>query len=211
MKTARKVLLVVLCAALLVGASVAGTLAYLSKTTEKITNTFTIGNIDLTLTETWNTDTDGDNANDAWQAKLIPGTDVAKNPKVTLSNTTEPCWVFVKVEEATVNGITFGTHDDDTAMIQYGINTADWTPLDGVSGVYYHKVENPTTDNTWNVLTGKDGMTDGYVHISDDLTKSIIDAAGENPTITLSFTAYAIQYENIDDAAAAWAKFNTTD
>lgn len=207
MKTARKVLLVVLCAALLVGASVAGTLAFLQDKTKTVTNTFTIGNINLALVESWNFDSNGDSVDDAWQAKLVPGTDVAKDPVVKLTNTTEPCWVFVKVEEQGTTGISFGAHGS-TAMIQYGINTTKWTKLDGVDGVYYHKVDNPATDNTWYVLTGTgtDTLKDGYVHISDGLTKETIDGAGTNPTITLSFTAYAIQQEGFTTANDAWTE-----
>ena len=43
MKNAKKVLLLVLCAVLLVGASVAGTVAYLTAT-DSVENTFTVGN-----------------------------------------------------------------------------------------------------------------------------------------------------------------------
>ena len=50
MKNAKKVLLLALCAILLVGATIAGTVAYL--TSQKTdTYTFTVGKVSITLTE----------------------------------------------------------------------------------------------------------------------------------------------------------------
>ena len=47
MKKAKKVLTLLLCAALLVGATITGTLAFLTQTTETVTNTFTVGKVQL--------------------------------------------------------------------------------------------------------------------------------------------------------------------
>ena len=54
MSKTKKVLALLLCAVLLVGATITGTLAYLSQTTETVTNTFTVGKVSL------GTDTDND-------------------------------------------------------------------------------------------------------------------------------------------------------
>ena len=50
MKTRTKVLLLTLCAALLVCATVLATMAFLTDTAE-VKNTFTVGNVDITLDE----------------------------------------------------------------------------------------------------------------------------------------------------------------
>jgi predicted ribosomally synthesized peptide with SipW-like signal peptide len=50
MKKMYKVMLLVLCAALLIAGSVMGTLAYL-KDTKSVTNTFTVGKVEITLDE----------------------------------------------------------------------------------------------------------------------------------------------------------------
>lgn len=50
MKTKSKALLLTLCAVLLVAASVMGTMAYLTST-DKVENTFTVGNVKITLDE----------------------------------------------------------------------------------------------------------------------------------------------------------------
>lgn len=87
MKKARNVLLLLLCAALLVGATVMGTLAYLKSTTETITNTFTVGNVTITLAETTGT-----------EYHLVPGNTIKKDPTITVGATSEDCYLFVKVE-----------------------------------------------------------------------------------------------------------------
>ena len=95
----KKKLMTVLALVLVVAMSVAGTIAFLTDTTDPITNTFTVGKVDIDLTETFNTDTDDNGAADAWQAQLIPGTTYAKDPVVTVTADSEDCWLFVKFEE----------------------------------------------------------------------------------------------------------------
>lgn len=50
MKKAKKILALLLCAALLVGATIAGTVAYLTST-KTVENTFTVGNVEIKLDE----------------------------------------------------------------------------------------------------------------------------------------------------------------
>lgn len=47
----KKALFIMLSAALIVCATVAGTLAWLTDTTDPVVNTFTVGDINITLTE----------------------------------------------------------------------------------------------------------------------------------------------------------------
>ena len=76
---------VVLMLVLLVG----GLIAYFTDT-ENVKNTFTIGKVDITLTEpNWNEN----NAKD-----LMPGATVAKDPTVTVAADSADAYVFVKVE-----------------------------------------------------------------------------------------------------------------
>lgn len=192
MKTAKKVLLLVLCAALLVGASVAGTLAYLSKTTDTITNTFTVGNISLTLEETKPTGN---------SAKLIPGTTIEKDPKVTVGLNSEACWLFVKIEEEAPTDVTFSEY------IQYAVADG-WTALEGQTGVYYREVGANAADQEFYVLKGDADHTSGVVSVPSAVDETDLNALGEDG-LKLNFTAYAIQKENIDSAADAWSKLTT--
>ena len=114
--------------------------------------------------------------------KIIPGKDIPKDPKVTVKAGSEACYLFVKVEKV-------GTF---TGM-SYEI-AGDWTELE--SGVYYRLVDAVTADTSFEVIKGNE------ITVSETLTKENIPTA--NPT--LKITAYAVQQENIADAATAWSK-----
>lgn len=171
---------------LVIGCVAGGTVAWLVATTDTVTNTFTYGNIDIALAETT-----GENY------KIIPGKDIPKDPKVTVTAGSEDCWLFVKVEKAG----DIGTSTTDP--VRYAIDTG-WTQLtdkDGkdVSGVYYRLVDAVDNDTAFNVLK------DNKIIVSGELTKETINGyAVQQPTLT--FTAYAVQKENITTAADAWAK-----
>lgn len=167
---------------LVIGCVAGGTVAWLVAKTDPVVNTFTYGNIDITLTETTGT-----------SYKIIPGTDITKNPKVTVKGGSEACWLFVKVEES-------GTFVAD--KVTYAIDNG-WTPLEGEKGVYYREVAAVTADTDFSVLEGN------KITVKDTLTKGDIkDIAATNPT--LKITAYAVQQENIADAATAWKAANPT-
>lgn len=171
---------------LVIGCVAGGTVAWLVAKTDPVVNTFTYGNIDITLTETTGT-----------SYKIIPGKDIEKNPKVTVKGGSEACWLFVKVEE--VGAISTITTDP----VHYAIDTG-WAQLkdkDGkdVSGVYYRLVDAVDNDTAFNVLK------DNKIIVSGELTKETINGyAVQQPTLT--FTAYAVQKENIADAKTAWEK-----
>lgn len=171
---------------LVIGCVAGGTVAWLVAETKPAVNTFTYGNIDIALTETTGT-----------SYKIIPGTDIPKDPKVTVKGGSEACWLFVKVEK--VGDIGTSTTDP----VRYAIDTG-WAQLkdkDGkdVSGVYYRLVDAVDNDTAFNVLK------DNKIIVSGELTKETINGyAVQQPKLT--FTAYAVQKENIPTAADAWAK-----
>lgn len=195
MKARSKALLLALCAVLLVAVSVLGTMAYLTSKTQVITNTFTVGDINIELTET---------KPESRQAKIIPGVDIEKDPKVTVKANSEACWLFVKVEQT-------GTFVTDKVTYSVMTGTDGWKALPGVDGVYYREVGAVTTDTDFYVLTGNTAHPNGVVIVRDTLTKADvnnINAGANQPKLT--FTAYAVQKEGIDTAAAAWEKVNPT-
>ena len=95
MKTKSKALLLTLCAVLLVAASVLGTMAYLTST-DTVTNTFTIGKVEITLDETDVTNPNGPRVK-ANSYKLMPGTTYTKDPTVTVKAGSEESYVRMKV------------------------------------------------------------------------------------------------------------------
>ena len=85
--TGGKLLALFVVLALLIGGAVGGTLAWLIDKTDSITNTFTAGDIKITLDEpSYKTNADG-------KAKALPGDEIAKDPTVTVHAKSEACYV----------------------------------------------------------------------------------------------------------------------
>ncbi len=166
----KKVVALVLACVLIFSTIVAGTLAFLYAKTETITNTFTFGNVSVSLEETTGT-----------SYNLIPGTDVTKDPKVTVPTTSEPAWVFVKVTEA----------NDIDNYLGYSVDS-NWTLVDGETDVYV-LTESYVEGTSYSVLAGN------KVTVADDVPNNY------GKTITLDITAYAIQKAEFTNAATAWA------
>lgn len=95
MKTKSKALLLTLCAVLLIAASVLGTMAYLTST-DTVTNTFTVGKVEIKLDETDVTNPTGPRVT-ANSYKLMPGTTYPKDPTVTVKAGSEESYVRMKV------------------------------------------------------------------------------------------------------------------
>ena len=100
MKTKSKALLLTLCAALLVAASVLGTMAYLTDT-ETVTNTFTVGKVKIDLDEA-KVNPDGTPVAGAPRVKansykLLPGHTYTKDPTVTVKKGSESAYIRLKV------------------------------------------------------------------------------------------------------------------
>jgi len=125
----KKTLALVLALTLLVAGVVGGTLAWLTDQTAEVKNTFTVGDINIDLTET-NRD-----------YKMVPGNTIAKDPTVTVKANSEACWLFVKVTES----------ENLDTFITYAI-AEGWTKLQ--DGVYYREVPASAADQTFSVLAG---------------------------------------------------------
>ena len=171
-----KTLALVLALTLLVAGVVGGTLAWLTDQTAEVKNTFTVGDINIGLTET------------TTDYKMVPGNTIAKDPTVTVKANSEACWLFVKVTEST----------DLKDFITYAI-AEGWTALPGVDGVYYREVPASAADQTFSVLAG-DAVT-----VKSDVTRTMLETA-KTDAPTLTFKAYAIQKDHFATADAAWAE-----
>lgn len=191
----KKKLTTVLAIVLVVALSVAGTYAYLTDKTATIKNTFTVGNVNITLTETFNTDTNNDNKPDAWKMQLIPGTSAVKDPTVTVKADSEKCYLFVKFEEK----------NSPATYLSYTSTLTDakgWTKLNTESNVWYRVVDKASTDTSF-VLLQADG-NGNMVTVKDTVTN---DNMAEAAKAELVYTAYACQYEGFENnAAGAWAE-----
>lgn len=143
----KKTLALVLALTLLVAGVVGGTLAWLTDQTAEVKNTFTVGDINIGLTET------------TTDYKMVPGNTIAKDPTVTVKAESEACWLFVQVTEST------NLKDFITYAIAEG-----WTELQ--DGVYYREVPASAADQTFPVLKGnavtvKDTVTKAMLTAKD--------------------------------------------
>lgn len=200
---ASKTLALVVVMMLVIGCTIGGTIAWLTAKTDPVVNTFTVGDINITLAETYNKDTNGDQILDAWEGKMVPGNTLPKDPKVTVKAGSEACWLFVKVDES--------TNLDD--FITYTVDS-NWTAGNGTGegkngvpvGVYYREVGSLTAEDAVDQVFSV--LKDDQVTVKDTVTKTMMnELQQENATQpTLTFTAYAVQKDNIDTAAIAWEK-----
>lgn len=174
----KKTLALVLALTLLVAGVVGGTLAWLTDRTAEVKNTFTVGDINIDLTET-NRD-----------YKMVPGNKLDKDPTVTVKANSEACWLFVKVTES----------ENLDTFITYAI-AEGWAALPGVDGVYYREVPASAADQTFSVLAGN------AVTVKSDVTRTMLETA-KTDAPTLTFQAYAVQKDNVASASDAWAKVN---
>lgn len=194
MKSKKKVLVTLLCAVLLVFASVMGTMAYL-QSEDSVKNTFTVGNVKIVLDETdvdgskTEVTTDGRDKENAY--KLIPGTEYDKDPIVHVDSNSENCYVFVKV----TNDI--ADIEADTKIAAQMANNG-WSELADYPGVYYY---NPNGNAI--VAGGSDLTVFEHFTISNAISKE--ELAGYTGK-TIKVVAYAVQAEGFEEggAAAAW-------
>ena len=174
---------------LVVGGAVGGTLAWLTDETSEVKNTFSPSTIDITLTES---DTDPNTAGDQHDYQMIPGYTITKDPKVTVEEGSEKCWLFVKVEKST-NFDTYMTYAmaDGWTQLTY---TDDEGDTQNVAGVYYRGPVDVSDDTSTDGL-GFAVIKDNTVTVQSTVTKEqmdVLDTEESYPTLTV--TAYASQY-----------------
>ena len=189
----------IMLALVVIGRSVSGTVAWLVSKPESRVSTFTLGDINITLTES---------DFGSQPIKIIPGIDIKKDPKVTVMANSEACWLFVKVEER--NWPDF-KEKNGTRKVSYSVNDG-WIPLKNNPGVYFREVsaEDAQKGINYTVLAGDESCSSGVIKVSQELTKAEINSISSyGNQLSLTFTAYAVQRSGIDTAAAAWATVNS--
>ena len=183
--------MLVLCAVLLVTASVLGTMAYLTSRDE-VVNTFTVGKVAITLDEA-KVNADGTPVTDAARVEnnayhLLPGHTYTKDPTVHVQANSENSFIFVKVE----NGIE--SYEAGTKIAEQ-ITANGWSALDGVENVYY-KTYTKSAESTNLPVFGNFTIADN-ANAADSWNNFSADTK-------VTVTAYAVQQDGFDTAAAAW-------
>lgn len=216
-----KSLALVLACVLLVGGVIGGTLAWLTADGGSVTNTFTKSDIGIKLEETKPVDK---------TAPMVPGWTIEKDPKVTVEDGSEDCWLFVKITESIM--------PDLNAYISYAIadgwEIVEPTDTKGTLAtistlsdeiVIGRKVYKDDATKTFNILGAgeytdptddfKITWGDNQVCVKPSVTEQMMEAISTSKP-TLSFQAYAVQLfktngdkANTADeftAAEAWAR-----
>lgn len=167
----------VIAAVIVICSLVGGTIAFLFTRTEKASNTFTIGNIDITLTESEDLD-----------FHMESGKSIEKDPIVTVKADSIESYLYVEIEES----------DNLDTFISYELANG-WIPLgDAYSNIYYRETEVSSKDETYHVLKG-DKIT--VNNVSDSQMNSLTDTTLPK----LTFAAYAIQKDGVGSAVDAWS------
>lgn len=214
MRTSAKTVALILAIVMVVGGIIGGTIAWLMTETDPVVNTFTYGDINIDLDET-DTD-DGDQDENTNEYEMIPGSEVTKDPEITVKAGSEDCWLFVKLDkqggDVEVDGTTYTFDDFLTYEMAEGWKQLVDAEGNEVEGVFYQLVEglkDADEDKTFQVIK------DDKVYVSGEVTKEMLnalDADEENTKYpTLTVTAYAVQHENIENVEDAWAKIEEAD
>ena len=195
--------IVAMCATVAIAAvAVGGTLAYFTDE-DSATNTFTVGNVHIDLTE------------DAWDALdeqdkvLAPNKTIAKDPTVTVKGGSEECYVrlLVTVEDIADFKAAFPNNvaADNTFLLENFVdwNATEWefeecTEENGAAVYefrYYQAVAKSASDTTLTSLFNE-------ITIPESATNDSLAELPEVPTINI--VAQAIQTQGFADADAAW-------
>lgn len=192
MKSKRKALTLAVCAVLLVVTTALGTLAYLTDS-ESVTNTFTVGQVAITLDEKDVDDSTPDKERDtANEYHLLPGLTYDKDPTIHVSDDSEDCYLFVKVE----NGI---------ADIEGGTKIADqmkklgWKAVEGYTNLYVFAKEEKL--DKYALLKGADVVVFENFTIDGDSVDNTKLAEYADKTVVV--TAYAVQKAGFEETAPA--------
>lgn len=215
-----KAILMVVCAMLLVAASVMGTLAYLTST-DTVTNTFSIGKVKITLDEA-KANPDGSIVEGAARVdgnsyKLMPGHTYNKDPQVHVKADSEPSYIRMLVTVSNIDALKAAFpvadyadyYDGDVFLLQKlvgGWNSNVWA-CNSVDGNVY---EFRYAAGSYTVPADATGE---YVNLDPLFTTITIPgsvdatALAKLDNVTITVVAQAIQADGFGTADAAWEAF----
>lgn len=174
------------------------------------TNIIALGQVEISLAETKVdeygvplTGSEAGTTSSGQSYKLIPGCTYVKDPFITVAKGSNPCWLFVKVE----NGISIFEEESNTIYDQMIKN--GWIPLEGEANIYYHDIVDAFTEEK--IVKVFEEFT---IHPAANAAKEWDTMTPENTKVTIR--AFAIQAEGFDsidntkeeNVKLAWAALN---
>ena len=211
MKTRTKVFGLIMAAVMLVTVSVFTTMAYLTDSKE-VHNTFTVGNVQITLDETDVDDSTPSNSRDTSNTytRMLPGSTYTKDPTVTVVAKSEKAYVRAFVTVTVADPVEFAKQFPNGITLEDVVEglSNDWTyttySVDAAKGTYVYeccyKTEVPYSEND---TTLPPLFT--AVEIPDDWTNAQLAAINN---LKIDIEAQAIQADNFADVDAAWKAFS---
>lgn len=171
----RKILTLAMALSMIAILAVGATLAYFTDA-EKATNTFTIGDVDITLNETFTKD-----------SKLIPGVDVTKAVNVSLVDGSENS--FVRVHVAVPSRLDSGSEDEP----QYAAynNTLHWnmSKASMADGQWNWNKTNVNSEGEMAGYPGNGGAWNSYQQTIDGVLYNVYVATYETEMVAGDTTA----------------------
>lgn len=215
MKKLKRTLITSISMMLVCLVSVSVTLAYLYTKTDTVVNTFTVGNVTITLDEL-DVDKDSNTSDNkeytvdgvptirdtANAYNLISAKTYDKDPTVHVGDTSEDAWLFVQIQIG--ENLNEALLKDDPAKENDG-SIADqlaangWVPVSGSSTVYAYNAI---------VHAGEDKVVFKTITISADTDSDTLDAIADNDE-TIKITAYAVQSYGLDSVNDAWSTLSS--
>ena len=173
----------------LIGTSV----AWLSSKTDEVINTFTYGDINITIEETDTNDNDNNEYTNSY--KMLPGNKITKDPKITVLKDSEDSYLFIEIKKSS----------NFDYFMSYEL-VEGWTLVTGTENIFVREVTKKDENQEFYILKNNS------VTVKETVTKAMLnelDKDGTNNYPTLTFTAYAVQrdsnIEAINTPEEAWS------
>ena len=208
----KRTLALILALVLVFGAAVGGTIAYLTSN-DSVTNTFTVGKVEITLDEA-KVDEYGVAVTPAARVekntyKLIPGHTYTKDPTVTVVKGSEKSYVKMTVTFSNARELDaiFAPDGANLTRIFNGYDATNWI----AKGNTEDTVKNTRTYEFWYKETvgaptadvALDALFDS-ITVPGTITNEQLETIKD---MTITVNAYAIQADGFTAAADAWANF----
>ena len=211
MKAQTRTLLSLCLAVVLVLTAVLGTIAYMTASDTK-TNTFTVGSFSQPTTDPENPgtslDVDGYIYEKSWvnNSKLVPGSSIAKDPRVGIGAGSEDAWVYVYIK----NNLVTASGNEVTFKLNDGWEPVDATEVTSGSRVYTGGLFKYSTK--LNAANADDWTTTIFdtVEVASTATVEGFEKATEKTMVVNAYIHQAndgdttIPDTTINDAAKAW-------
>lgn len=158
------------------------TLAYLTDSADAVTNTFTVGDIDIDLEEEFDDD-----------PKIYPGAEIGKEPVVTVLKNSEPTYLYIFIDNKIGD------------IAELDIDGDKWIPV-GTSGKVFRYFEvvpnNKLNDQEFTMFT--------KVTFDETLTKEDLEAIGTPEIVVAAYAHQAVEVDLAVANTAAITHFGVT-